>query len=285
MGYSLISNARESANGARAWVNERFDAKWNKDPLCKAPLASVEDYRALFEQARRKQDPAADGIEAETGFAVDRAWLDDLALHTQIVKKKSDLAYPHGRVLYSLLRKYIVDSGEPFITVLETGTARGFSALCMARAIADSGVQGRVVTLDVLPHLKPIYWNCIDDNDGKKSRAELLAPWSDLARMITFLQGDTLMMLPRVGLDRINFAFLDAQHIKRSVLHEYRMIKSRQQRGDIIYFDDVTPGPFDGVVAAVEQVRQENEYQVRHLALYPQRGNAWAVKGPAPDRR
>lgn len=245
----------------------------------------MEDYRALFEQARRKQDPAADGIEAETGFAVDRAWLDDLALHTQIVKKKSDLAYPHGRVLYSLLRKYIVDSGEPFITVLETGTARGFSALCMARAIADSGVQGRVVTLDVLPHLKPIYWNCIDDNDGKKSRAELLAPWSDLARMITFLQGDTLMMLPRVGLDRINFAFLDAQHIKRSVLHEYRMIKSRQQRGDIIYFDDVTPGPFDGVVAAVEQVRQENEYQVRHLALYPQRGNAWAVKGPAPDRR
>jgi predicted O-methyltransferase YrrM len=62
------------------------------------------------------------------------------------VKKRSKLGYAHGRLLYSVLRKYIADNSPAYVNVLETGTARGFSALCMAKAIADSGVTGHVVT-------------------------------------------------------------------------------------------------------------------------------------------
>lgn len=275
MNYSLVAAVKEGAYGFRAWINERYDAKWHRDPFGVQPLASAEAYQALFEEARRKHYPEADAIEAETGFMIDREWLDNLALHTQIVKKRSDLAYPHGRLLYSVLRKYIADSGEKFVSVIETGTARGFSALCMAKAIEDAGIDGRIATLDVLPHLTRQYWNCIDDHDGKKTRAELLAPWSALLRKITFVQGDTLMMLPRIGFDRVNFAFLDAQHIYRSVMHEYKSVAPKQTTGDVIFFDDVTPGSFAGVVQAVQEIETSRAYSIRRLTISEERSYAW----------
>lgn len=266
----------EAVRGARAWLNNLLDAKWDNDPFGAAPLAPREEYERLFAEARQKTHPGVEAIEHELGFAVDRAWLDQLALHTQITKKNSELTYAHGRLLYSLLRRYIADSAEQFFSVIETGTARGFSAICMAKALEDAGVEGRIVTLDVLPHLKPQIWNCIDDHEGKKSRAELLAPWADLVRRVIFLQGDTLSLLPKVGLDRVNFAFLDAQHIRTSVLAEFATIAPRQRSGDIIFFDDVTPAVFPGVVAALESIEARGDYDVRRLTLSETRGYAWA---------
>ena len=278
MRISLAGALTESIFSARAWLNERVDSRWSKDPFGKSPRGTPEEYLALFEGARAKTFPAVDEIEESAGFAVDREWLDNLALHTQIVKKNSDLAYPHGRLLYALVRKYAADTGERFITILETGTARGFSALCMAKAIQDAGVDGRVVTFDVLPHLNRQYWNCIDDAQGKKSRAELLSRWPELTRMITFIHGDTLMMMPRVGHDRINFAFLDAQHIKSSVLNEFDFVKARQQSGDMVFFDDVTPKTFPGVVAALRDIECEGTYRIEHLTISEQRAYAWGSK-------
>jgi predicted O-methyltransferase YrrM len=268
----------EAAFAARALLNRSVDAALYRDPFGKSPRGTAADYKALHEQAKAKQFIKIDALEDETGFAIDRDWLDELALHTQIAKKKSDLAYPHGRLLYSLLRRYIADSGEPFVTVCETGTARGFSALCMAKAISDSGVPGRVFTFDVLPHLKRQYWNCIDDHDGRKSRAELLAPWSDLLRLVTFVHGDTHLMLERVGLERINFAFLDAQHVKRAVLHEFNIVSARQRPGDMTVFDDVTPSAYPGVVAAVQEVERQCEYKVKRLTISESRSYAWAIR-------
>lgn len=281
MNYSIAASFVEGVYGIRSWINDRLDARWNNDPFGTEPLASAEEYRALFQSTRVKQFPEVDEVENETGFAVDRSWLDDLAFHTQIVRKKSELAYPHGRLLYSLLREYVVRSGERFVTVLETGTARGFSALCMAKALEDAGVDGRIVTLDVLPHLRRQYWNCIDDHEHKKSRAELLQPWSALTRRILFIQGDTLMTLPRLGLDRINFAFLDAQHIASSVLKEFEVVQKRQRAGDVVFFDDVTPLTFPGVVEAVQRVEQGGQYAVRRLTISEERAYAWGQRTQA----
>ena len=94
--------------------------------------------------------------------------------------------YQHGRVVYALIRKYIETSDIKFINIIETGTARGFSAICMAKAIKDSNISGHIDTIDVLSHLRPQIWNCVDDLDGIKSRKEILAPWQELTNMITF---------------------------------------------------------------------------------------------------
>ena len=46
----------------------------------------------------------------------------------------------------------------------------------------DMGRQGSIINFDVLPHRAPIYWNCIDDLEGKKLRETLLSPWAELVR-------------------------------------------------------------------------------------------------------
>ena len=228
------------------------------------PRGDEESYRSLFLDALARESFVAEGVEGFIDFAVDQDWLSDLALHTQVVHKKSALNWQHGKLLYSLLRQHLeTTKGErAFAQVFETGTARGFSALCMAKALLDSNSQGVVVSVDSLPHDRPRYWNCIDDCDGRKSRRELLADWpSEVARVI-FLNASSPRHLDRVGIERIDFAFLDAQHTFRSVMEEYLFVEARQDQGDVIVFDDVTPGVFDGVVAAVDAVRERGLYVV-----------------------
>ncbi|RUZ79668.1 class I SAM-dependent methyltransferase [Mesorhizobium sp. M7A.F.Ca.US.006.01.1.1] len=255
-----------------------IDRRWNNDPLGSRIRASKEEYLRLFEIARRVEYPEIDRLEADTGFAIDREWLDNLALHTQITIKKSTLAYPHGRVLYSLLRRELASNPRPFTTIVETGTARGFSSLCMAKALDDAGAAGHVITLDVLSHNHRFYWNCIDDHDGRKSRAELLQPWQSLSDRMVFLQGDSLVQLPKVGVNRIHFAFIDAQHTTKNVLLEYRAVSELQQAGDVIVFDDVTPGQFDGVVKAIEQIEKQGQYGMRRLVASDTRAYAWGTR-------
>ena len=62
------------------------------------------------------------------GYKIEYDWFHELALHTQIVIKKSELCYQHGRVLYSTLSAYINQNDCNYINIVDIGTARGFSA-------------------------------------------------------------------------------------------------------------------------------------------------------------
>ncbi len=260
----------------RFGLNDKLDARWNRDPLVDAPSGTEEEFHALAAAAAKRTYPEIEALEAQTGFAVDREWLDNLALHTQIVRKKSALGYDHGRLLYSLLRAYIARENPRHVGIVETGTARGFSALCMAKALEDAATPGHIVTIDRLPHLTPIYWNCIDDLEGRKTRRELLAPWGTLMDRITFVQGDTLDQVGKIGMARVNFAYLDAQHLEADVLSEFAAIAQMQDTGDMVVFDDVTPAQFPGVVAAVDAIGARNEYAEERLI--GGRGYAWVTK-------
>lgn len=245
-------------------------------PFGIAPRADRDKYLQLYHEARKVSYPEIDAFETQQGFASDREWIDSLALHTQIVVKKSKLNYQHGRLLYAKLRRYLADlpiQTAP-VTIFETGTARGFSALCMSKALIDSNVCGQIVTLDVLPHNTQMLWNCIDDHDGPKTRQQLLALWPEELKRVMFIQGWTKSQLARTGLARIHFAFLDAQHTAQDVMAEYYYVRDRQQSGDIIVFDDVTPGIFDGVVEAVNSIESDGLYLFERLLISGQRGYA-----------
>jgi hypothetical protein len=253
-------------------------------PFGPSPRASRETYLALAEAARSRSYPEIDALEHELGFAVDTAWLDDLALHTQVVVKASDICYQHGRILYAALRHRLTTlDGAGLVRCFETGTARGFSALCQAKALADHQRPGEVISVDVLPHRDPIYWNCIDDHEGPKTRHALLEPWSPLRGLVLFLQGDTRVMVERIAVDRLHFAFLDARHTFEDVMREIAFVADRQALGDVIVFDDVTPSLFPGVVRAVDAIvrNPDHPYEVRRIRLTDQRGYAIATRRPA----
>ena len=251
-----------------------------ENPLTAQPKASREIYQNLARATAGQAYPEIDLFEEITGYAIALEWLHDLALHTQVVIKKSPLCYAHGRVLYSALSRYLesIVASEP-INIVETGTARGFSSLCMARALDDMGRAGKVVTFDILPHRSPIYWNCIDDLERKKSREELLAPWKDMVqRYIVCVQGDTRNTLPRVSIDRVHFAFLDGAHTRSDVLFEFSHIAGSQHSGDVVVFDDYTPAQYPGIVSAVDEICDNYGYSPEKLSAHSGRGYVVAVK-------
>ena len=137
----------------------------------------------------------------------------------------------------------------------------------MSRALIDANQSGRIITVDILPHETPIYWNCIDDLDGKKSRRMLLNPWETELQNIYFFQEETSEVIKRLSLSRIHFSFLDASHTYEDVMEEFLFVSTCQRTGDMIVFDDVTQLLFPGVVEAVKNIEKNYPYNVHHIKV------------------
>lgn len=260
-------------------VNKYADFRRYHNPLTKKALAENEQYVQIWKEAKEKKYLLIDEYEEKTGFKIDIDWYNELALHTQVVIKKSDIVYVHGRLLYSSLRTYLSKHNVQNINIIETGTARGFSALCMAKALNDSQIFGKIITFDVLPHNHKMFWNCIDDTEGKKTRAELLSPYNDLTeKYIFFHQGNTKIELPKLQTDRVHFAFLDSAHNYYYLMSEFENLKDKQQKGDIIFFDDYTPKLFPGVVKAIDEICENFNYSKEIITISEQRAYLIAEK-------
>ncbi|MGV8168622.1 MAG: class I SAM-dependent methyltransferase, partial [Candidatus Nanoarchaeia archaeon] len=143
------------------------------------------------------------------------------------------------------------------ITVFESGTSRGFSSLCMAKAIDDEKIQGKIITTDILPVHQRIYWNSISDikpEKGKKNRKELLKKWENLIEnYIVFVQSYSDLAMEQIFVPRINFAFIDGEHTYAAVKKELSWISNFQKRGDQMVLDDYTKSQFPGIVRAVDE--------------------------------
>lgn len=248
--HHITSTIARKAQKASEKISSSY---WHTNPFCESPMASKEAYMTLWQDECANNYPAIDTYEAEAGFAVDLPWMNELALPTQTVIKSSPLCFQHGRVVYAALRAYLETSDKSSVNIVETGTARGFSAVVMARALADAGREGRIVTYDLLPHHSAMYWNCVDDLEGRKTRAALLAPWRGLLDRIIFIEGDSRIALKKTALPRIDFAFLDGAHSYEDVRDEFALVAPQQGTGDVIMFDDYTPGFFDGLIRAVDE--------------------------------
>ena len=269
--------------GIRKYLEYKSSAFWFDYPFGKQRYASKEEYLRLAKEVRLTDYPEVNEYEQKAGYAIDQEWLHDLALHTQVVVKESALCYAHGRLLYSALSYYLAHhpqtSSTETIIIWETGSGRGFSAICMAKALKDQKRSGIIVTFDVLPHRTPMYWNCIDDWDKPKTRAELLRPWQTLLKnYVLFHQGDTRFELPKMQPERIHFAFLDGAHEYDDVMFEFEQIRKRQQSGDMIIYDDYTPQQFPGLVKAVDEICKKYHYKRQDIQAHAGRGYMVAIK-------
>src|SRR3546814_18779508 len=127
---------------------------WSSD-VCSSdltrPKATRERYLDLHREAQAIQYPEIDAMEASQGFAIDRGWMSQLALHTQVVIKQSRLNYNHGRLLYAVLRRYLADCRSEQAVLFVTGPALGFPAPCLAPALHVPGAGGHVMQVDPPP--------------------------------------------------------------------------------------------------------------------------------------
>jgi len=234
------------------------------------------DYERLAQQCQKQTFPVVDNWEKEMGFCISKVWLDELALVTQITIKESELNYQHGRVIYSTLRNYIQErlrkKNSPKIKILEIGTARGFSAICMSKAILDAHIDANIISIDPLPHNRQMYWNCIADIEGKSSRKDLLRGYQKELENILFVQGHSPDSLNKLGIDRINFAFVDGMHKYPNILEEYKFIKKHQVVGDIILFDDIQSAEYSDVGELAKNIEKTGEYSLQEIWSNENRG-------------
>jgi predicted O-methyltransferase YrrM len=227
--------------------------------------AKKKQYIEIFNKAQKKSFLNIDKFEKKNSFFVNRKWLDTLALKTQVVIKKTPINYQHGRVLYSKLMSYIKKKNIKNLNILETGSARGFSSICLSRALIDSNAKGTIYSIDILPVKKKIFWNCISDLEGKKNRTELLKDWNSELNNINYIQGKSKNILKKMDLKRIHFSFLDGSHNFKDVDCELQWINKRQIKGDVIIFDDYNSKKFDGVVECVDKLRSKNIYKLSFI--------------------
>ncbi len=265
------------------YLLEPFDQwayrKFYNFPFGNSPRSNSDKYLEIWKKTKCKKYPIVDQFEEKSGYYIDNNWFHELALLTQVVIKKSDVCYQHGRLLYSVLSAYISEKDLDNFTIFETGTARGFSSLCMAKALKDSQKHGKILTFDVLPHDSKMYWNCIADEKGPMTRSKLLNKYNSfIEEFIIFIQGDSKLQLKKVVTPRIHFAFLDGAHTYKYVQNEFNLIKGKQKKGDVIFFDDYSPNFFPGIVKAVDEICKIHNYSKEIIILSEQRGYAIAKK-------
>jgi predicted O-methyltransferase YrrM len=223
--------------------------------------ATADDYARIYEAERVVEYPAVDAFERRMGYVVGRGSLNAAARILACPLKAHAPNWQHGRILYALARNYAFRAavpGEPF-RVLDVGTAKGFSALCLCWAFKDFVVQ--IYSVDVIDPNARERRNSVDELDGYKTLREFLIPWSETMG-ICFEQRTGIEWL-RASNDRVHVAFIDGKHSSEVVWKEGLLLADRQQSGDLVMFDDVQ---IPGVAQAVKGL---SAYDLEYIDLKP----------------
>jgi len=226
--------------------------------------ATRAQYDEAFALEASQAYPMIDELETRLGYALDRVRLEAAARVLACPVKRNAPCWQHGRVLYALTRARLASWAaiDGPVTLLDIGTAKGFSALCLQWALDDSGAQGVVWSVDVIDPLARVTRNTVAEVDGLQSLLETLEPWPEAGR-IRFLQstGEAWLKTTR---GRLAVAFVDGKHTREAVAREAALLEQRQDEGDVVLFDDVQLPP---VAEAVQTVADTYALkQVRPLA-------------------
>ena len=195
------------------------------------------------------------------GNSLDQTNIEKLALDTQIVIKKSEPNYNHGFLIFAALAQTITTSSQDDqMTLMDIGTARGFSALVMALVAKKYNNKGTILSIDRIPHEEVRKWKCILDGKSGISRLDIVNRY-DEAKNIIFLNGKSSKVMRNIHTSRINFAFIDGDHRWKSLKHEVEYLESRQITNDKLLFDDYTPKVYPDVVRAVDSLAKKYEIE------------------------
>lgn len=197
---------------------------------------TVADYQAAFDAECGQAYPMIDAFEARAGVAIDVGRLRAAAYLLACPLKVHPPNWQHGRVLYAAAVQHF-EAYRGHALVLDIGTAKGFSALCLQWALRDVGVTGHVVSVDVIDPCSRVTRNTVAELGAPLTLFELLRPWPEAAT-ITFRHMTGIdFLLGYQG--RIDCAFIDGKHTGAVVAQEGLLLAERQQPGDLAIFDDV----------------------------------------------
>lgn len=147
------------------------------------------------------------------------------------------LNYERGPLLYALIAKYRPE------TVLEFGTAKGYSTLSMAWAMEDFDIPGTIYTVDIIPTSKK---QKVPINRGNKPELSFMSVdeiWDEIApsswiQKIKPLTGFSADIMRKTELPKIDFAYIDGAHFYEGVQHDFFAFLEKANDRFGVLFDD-----------------------------------------------
>ena len=163
--------------------------------------------------------------------------------------------YERGILLYSLIAKYKPKN------VLEIGTAEGYSALCMAWAMTDYNINGKIFTIDPKPFDVPVERNVTWEDNPKHdtvmlSRRELWnkfadKEWIKKIEVLTGFSGEVLQK--NTKLPKMDMGFIDGSHVYEAVVHDFYAFLEVASESFYLLLDDYVPNENDGVTKTIDE--------------------------------
>jgi len=163
--------------------------------------------------------------------------------------------YERGILLYSLIAKYKPKN------VLEIGTAEGYSTLCMAWAMTDYNINGKIFTIDPKPFDVPVERNVTWEDNPKHdtvmlSRRELWnkfadKEWIKKIEVLTGFSGEVLQK--NTKLPKMDMGFIDGSHVYEAVVHDFYAFLEIASESFHLLFDDYVPNENDGVTKTIDE--------------------------------
>ena len=163
--------------------------------------------------------------------------------------------YERGILLYSLIAKYKPKN------VLEIGTAEGYSTLCMAWAMTDYNINGKIFTIDPKPFDVPVERNVTWEDNPKHdtvmlSRRELWnkfadKEWIKKIEVLTGFSGEVLQK--NTKLPKMDMGFIDGSHVYEAVVHDFYAFLEIASESFYLLLDDYVPNENDGVTKTIDE--------------------------------
>ena len=166
------------------------------------------------------------------------------------------LNYERGMLLYALIAKYKPKN------ILEFGTASGYGTLCMAWAMDDCKINGKIFSVDI-DSMEKISEKLTNWGNGPTveflSRKEL---WDKIAKKnwlnhINCLTGYSGEIMSKKIFPKIQFAYIDGAHFFEGVQHDFYSFLKIADNDFLALFDDYISRPSYGVKKFVDDEIEE----------------------------
>ena len=164
--------------------------------------------------------------------------------------------YERGILLYSLIAKYKPKN------VLEIGTAEGYSTLCMAWAMVDHDINGKIFTIDPKPFDTPIEREITWEKNPEHNTVSLSTKelwnkfadkeWIKKIEVLTGFSGEILQKKTN-ELPKMDMGFIDGHHTYEAVIHDFYAFLQTASENFYLLFDDYNPNENRDVTKVINE--------------------------------
>ncbi|RZD43683.1 MAG: hypothetical protein CXT78_07785 [Thaumarchaeota archaeon] len=168
--------------------------------------------------------------------------------------KGQKLEFYRGPLLYALICHLKPKK------ILEFGTGGGYSTLCMAKALSDSKIDGKIYTIDRVGNKEKIsrFYQLPNDKQPQKMLISNYEIWKKVAKSevinkIIPIQGYSGMVMDKTEFDQIDFCYVDGNHSYEGTKHDFLSFLQVASNNFAVLFDDYIDRDFYGVKEFVDK--------------------------------